>query len=283
MQRKESYEEILERAKTLNLEEIAALKVLSLPEMRGNDGQAVVFLTPGLLDLKRLADKSFVDRLKCYILTHLDSVARNEYKIVLFATGLSMNVSLFQFLFKDVRVGVVVGADASADASAAAAAAVSAAAAAAAAAVLAASSAAAAAAVLAGFGAGWLLLLLLPPVLPVLLRLPPVLLPCRTSRSLPLRVDDVFWRRTQVYSILPRPYKKNIKALYILHPSDTMKFVVRIILVVVSNKFWKKVCAQRSSLGLRQRPKETTACRPACAGRPSPRRASPCPHAHHLD
>ena len=45
----------------------------------------------------------------------------------------------------------------------------------------------------------------------------------------------------QVYSILPRPYKKNIKSLFMVHTSPTGKFFLKVILFMVSRKFWRKV------------------------------------------
>jgi len=46
---------------------------------------------------------------------------------------------------------------------------------------------------------------------------------------------------TQVYSILPRPYKKNIKSLFVIHAPDSAKAFFRFVLFMVSRKFWKKV------------------------------------------
>ena len=46
---------------------------------------------------------------------------------------------------------------------------------------------------------------------------------------------------SEVYSILPRPYKKNIKALYVVHMPDAVKFFQRVVLFMISHKFWKKV------------------------------------------
>ena len=143
--KKETYEEILDRAKRLNLDSVRQLGVISLPELRGVDGRAVVVLTPGVLDIKKLQDRDFVDRLKCLLLLSLDGVSKEEFNVVLFTTKMKWSLKLFKFLF------------------------------------------------------------------------------------------------SEIYSILPRPYKKNIKALYILHAPDAAKFFLRMVLIIVSRKFWRKV------------------------------------------
>eukprot|EP01028_Stygiella_incarcerata_P001263 TRINITY_DN1203_c1_g2_i4.p1 TRINITY_DN1203_c1_g2~~TRINITY_DN1203_c1_g2_i4.p1 ORF type:complete len:509 (-),score=128.13 TRINITY_DN1203_c1_g2_i4:154-1680(-) len=43
------------------------------------------------------------------------------------------------------------------------------------------------------------------------------------------------------YKVLNRPYKKNMKALYIVHPTFWTKFVLGLCRPFISKKFWKKV------------------------------------------
>ena len=53
---------------------------------------------------------------------------------------------------------------------------------------------------------------------------------------------------------MPRAYKKNIKALYVVHAPDAAKFFFRMVLFMVSRKFWKKVSAcMRANVRVRVR------------------------------
>ncbi|EGC39001.1 hypothetical protein DICPUDRAFT_93698 [Dictyostelium purpureum] len=45
----------------------------------------------------------------------------------------------------------------------------------------------------------------------------------------------------QIYQMLPRNYKKNLKNLYILHPSGWLKFLLLAMSPFLSEKFWNKV------------------------------------------
>ena len=104
MAQKETYSEIIARAKRLNLDEARALGILDLPDTRGADARPIVALMPGVLDLQRLHDRNFVDRLKCYLLLQLDSVSKQEYNVILFATKMKWSHKLFMFLFSEVGV-----------------------------------------------------------------------------------------------------------------------------------------------------------------------------------
>eukprot|EP00591_Stephanopyxis_turris_P011781 CAMPEP_0195510588 /NCGR_PEP_ID=MMETSP0794_2-20130614/3196_1 /TAXON_ID=515487 /ORGANISM="Stephanopyxis turris, Strain CCMP 815" /LENGTH=443 /DNA_ID=CAMNT_0040638039 /DNA_START=126 /DNA_END=1457 /DNA_ORIENTATION=+ len=143
--KQEAYRQLIERAKRLNLTEAKSLGVLQLPDIRGADGRPIVVMSPGLVDIKRLQDKDFVERLKCFFLLSLDDISKVEYNVVLFATKMKFSFRLFHFLF------------------------------------------------------------------------------------------------SEVYSILPRPYKKNIKSLFVIHAPDSAKAFFRFVLFMVSRKFWKKV------------------------------------------
>ena len=100
---KETYEDILERAKRYNLSEARSLGVMILPELRDSDGRRVVIMSPGVVDVRRFQDPEFVDRLKCYLLQSLDGVSQEEYTVVLFATKMKFSLKLFKFLFSEVR------------------------------------------------------------------------------------------------------------------------------------------------------------------------------------
>ncbi|KYQ88574.1 hypothetical protein DLAC_11307 [Tieghemostelium lacteum] len=46
---------------------------------------------------------------------------------------------------------------------------------------------------------------------------------------------------TQTYEILPRNYKKNLKSIYILHPSSWLKFLFLAMSPFLSEKVWNKI------------------------------------------
>ncbi len=100
---KETYEEILARARRLNLTEARSVGLVSLPDLRDCEGRTVVVLSPGVLDEAKMNVEEFVDRLKCYVLLTLDSVSKNEYAVVLFFTRTNWNSTAFSFLMKEVR------------------------------------------------------------------------------------------------------------------------------------------------------------------------------------
>jgi len=45
----------------------------------------------------------------------------------------------------------------------------------------------------------------------------------------------------KMYSIFNRKYKKNLKALYIIHPTVWVKLIFRLFKPFISNKFWRKL------------------------------------------
>jgi len=100
--KQEAYRQLIERAKRLNLTEAKSLGVLQLPDIRGADGRPIVVMSPGLVDIKRLQDKDFVERLKCFFLLSLDDISKVEYNVVLFATKMKFSFRLFHFLFSEV-------------------------------------------------------------------------------------------------------------------------------------------------------------------------------------
>ncbi|GAM17457.1 hypothetical protein SAMD00019534_006320, partial [Acytostelium subglobosum LB1] len=51
---------------------------------------------------------------------------------------------------------------------------------------------------------------------------------------------DFAWLK-KVYAIFNRKYKKNLKGLYIVHPTTWIKFTLRLFKPFISEKFWKKL------------------------------------------
>jgi hypothetical protein len=104
---KETYEEILARARRLNLTEARNVGLVSLPpDLRDANGRTVVVLSPGVLDGAKMNVEEFVDRMKCHVLLTLDGVSKNEYAVVLFFTRTTWNSNAFSFLMKEVRAHI---------------------------------------------------------------------------------------------------------------------------------------------------------------------------------
>lgn len=45
----------------------------------------------------------------------------------------------------------------------------------------------------------------------------------------------------RVYTVLPRPFKKNLKALFILHPSTTVRALFFFFRPFLKKNFWRKL------------------------------------------
>lgn len=99
---KETYKQILNRAKRLNLDVARSLNLILLPEQRGSDGRQLVVLTPGVVDQSKLRDQDYVDRLKCFLLLQLDSISKQEFNVILIGTNMKWGVGLCHFLFSEV-------------------------------------------------------------------------------------------------------------------------------------------------------------------------------------
>jgi Rho GTPase-activating protein 1 len=61
---------------------------------------------------------------------------------------------------------------------------------------------------------------------------------CNTNMSASNRPNFAWLRK--VYAIFNRKYKKNLKAMYIVHPSIWTKMIIRCFKPFISNKFWRK-------------------------------------------